>query len=273
MSKILDTYLTTEAELNEGWRQVAAAALMGAAAGSPLNAAAKDSLPTAYTQNISDDSFINYLKQNENGIKSGFENGVWKPHKSAEGGLPTIAYGHKIESKEELARMRQGITEEEAVALLKQDIEKAKVKAAARFKAATKRDFNELPTMAQKMLIDLAFNSTNSFPKFNNAVASGNLKSALAEYERSYKDAKGGKHMLTARNESFRKTLLEPWMVYIKTGFPPIKGKAHKIAQPIQNPHTTVTIPAETPIKKKMISKEKPTTDSVIQLKKIEPLK
>ena len=44
-----------------------------------------------------------FLKKLENRELEGFKNGVWIPHKSPEGGTPTLGWGHKI-TKEEKRR-------------------------------------------------------------------------------------------------------------------------------------------------------------------------
>lgn len=234
MNKILNAYLETEAEviLTEGWRSVAAAAMMGAAALNPMSAAGnKEKLPAHYTQNITDDAMLNYFKNVENGIKSGYKNGKWFPHNSAEGGLPTIAYGHKI-TPTELQRLKLGITEAEALAFLKADITKARNQASKDFKNITKRNFEELPQTAQIMLTDIAFNlgTVKKFKKFSIALATGNIKNALAEYKRSYVDGKGVRHELKDRNAKFKDTFLDPWIVAMRAGFKPLKGKNLKYA-------------------------------------------
>jgi hypothetical protein len=49
------------------------------------------------------EGFVNVVKQVENGVKRGWDKvkGKWFPHASAEGGLKTIAYGHKCTSNNE----------------------------------------------------------------------------------------------------------------------------------------------------------------------------
>lgn len=229
MNKILNAYLETEAEviLTEGWRSVATAAMMGAAALNPMSSdAAKSNLTSHYTQNITDEKMLEYFKKSENGVKSGFKDGKWFPHNSAEGGLPTIAYGHKI-TQPELHKMKQGISDADAINLLKADITKARAQAAKDFNAITKRNFEELPQTAQLMLTDIAFNLGNAlrFKKFIIALGTGNIKNALSEYKRSYADSDGVRHELKDRNSRFKEAFLDPWIVAMRAGFKPLKGK------------------------------------------------
>lgn len=241
-SKILAIYTEQQHDemLDEGWREIAAGAVIGAAAMNPFHATAKENLPQSYTQTFSADNFIKYLKSSENEIKSGFKDGKWYPHKSPEGGMPTIAYGHKIR-QDELVKFRNGITDEEAEELLKGDINTAKHKAADDFKAMTGRNFAELPQTAQYMLIDIAFNlgTIKKFKNFTNALATGNIRGALSEYKRSYVDKKGNRKELVNRNAKFKSSFLDPWVVYIRSGFKPIRGPK------IQKPTITKKIPLD----------------------------
>ena len=74
------------------------------------------------------DSAANIISSFENSMsnrRGGFDEstGKWFPHASVEGGMPTIAYGHKIISNSELANYKKnGLTDNEAKELLKKDI-------------------------------------------------------------------------------------------------------------------------------------------------------
>ena len=67
-----------------------------------------------------DPGFIKYMKSVENSIKSGWKNNKWYPHKSAEGGNKTIAYGHKLKAGEDFSK---GITDTQALQLLTKDLD------------------------------------------------------------------------------------------------------------------------------------------------------
>jgi hypothetical protein len=82
-----------------------------------------------YTTGISDSNLVdrtsNIIKRFENNpnfLKGGFDKQkkLWFPHRSVEGGNPTIAYGHKIQKGEDFS---QGITDTEAEDLLHKDIQ------------------------------------------------------------------------------------------------------------------------------------------------------
>lgn len=126
--------------------------------------------------------FVEYLKSVENGIKKGFWNGIWKPIPAPENPKSLdIGYGHKIKKGENFSK---GITDAQAVSLLKKDIEDAKRKVDRYLKQ------NNMPsnlTQQQwEMLIDYAFNLKDiaTFPKMIEAVVRGDLVTARKEYKR-----------------------------------------------------------------------------------------
>lgn len=152
------------------------------------------------------DDFIEFVKNAENAGKVGY-NAVkdqWLPHPSPEGGLPTIAYGHKIR-KDELDTMQKGITEAEATDLLKADLETAYLAVVAYVMGRIGDiDLTELQT---EMLVEFAFNlgSLRGFPKFTLAVVNEDWDTVKKECVRSYTDAQGKRHELTRRNDLFRR--------------------------------------------------------------------
>lgn len=149
--------------------------------------------------------FVDYIKHAENGIRKGFDvkTGRWLPHASVEGGTPTIAYGHKLQPGE---TYKQGITEEQALRLLNQDLEIARMKAAREVDAQYGQGiFRMLPLQSQEMLTDFVFNlgSLRSFPKFTRAV----LKKDYVTMNNEYKRFSGGRE-LAARNQAFHNRYL-----------------------------------------------------------------
>ena len=189
-------------ELN--WKKtLATAALAGATLfGSPnVDAANK---PTVKKSNekplaISHSSFVGYLKNVENSIKAGYKNGKWYPHKSFEGGTDTIAYGHKLKKGENFS---SGLTDVEADALLKKDIELARQTVRREIK---KYGGSTLSPEKEEMLIDFSFNigTIHKFPKFVGAILKDDWKTAKKEYKR-YSLGKELKN----RNEEFYKRFL-----------------------------------------------------------------
>jgi poly(A) polymerase len=156
------------------------------------------------SQQSFDSDFLNYMKSVENGIKSGFKNGKWYPHKSFEGGMPTIGYGHKIQSEKELQRYFNGVSDQEIISLLKHDLEKAKT--------IVNNYVNSLgvkiPLDKQQleMLTDFAFNlgSLKKFPKFTTAVINKDWDTAKKEYKRF-----SNGNELKDRNQQFFKKYLQ----------------------------------------------------------------
>lgn len=148
--------------------------------------------------------FIKYIKTVENNIKKGMRNGKWYPYQAVEGpkGGWDIAYGHKITKSDDLAKLRNGLTEQEATALLKQDLEKAKSEVENYLKK------NRLPTnLSQKqweMLIDYSFNlgTIGKFPEMTKAIVFQDTPKAKREYKR-YANIGGQKKELQARNSEF----------------------------------------------------------------------
>jgi len=147
------------------------------------------------------DTFIEYIKSVENNNKTGFDvrSKRWMPHRSIEGGSDTIAYGHKIQKNESYLML--GITDEEAVTLLKTDINKARNKAKMevdnKYGTGT---FDALEIKYQEMLIDFAFNlgGLRKFPNLTNGIISNNHHVIRTEY----KLYNAGKE-LVGRNKAF----------------------------------------------------------------------
>lgn len=150
--------------------------------------------------------FLEFIKSIENAGKTGYDSsmGRWMPHPSPEGGLPTIAYGHKIR-KDELDTLREGITESEATDILKADLETAYFAVVAYVMGRIGDvDLTEKQT---EMLVEFAFNlgSLRGFPKFTLAVVNEDWETVKKECVRSYADAQGKRHELTRRNDLFRR--------------------------------------------------------------------
>jgi len=101
------------------------------------------------------DSQIDILKELENSIGSGKneENGKWYPHESVEGGNKTIAYGHKITNEErDAGTFDDGLSEEEAIELLKKDIDEANRKIRVEID-----DFDSFPYYLRQELVNSTY--------------------------------------------------------------------------------------------------------------------
>ena len=197
-----------ESKLDEDWKKTLATTALAAATafgGSQLQAKPKlPSTPTSITKTVtykeptSNSSFIDYLKYVENGNKTGYdkEKKLWFPHKSVEGGNDTIAYGHKIQNGEDFSG---GITDSQAEALLKKDIEKARMQINKELKGT------KLTPKQEEMFIDFVFNmgTLKKFPKFVQAT----LKNDESGMNDQYKRFAGGKE-LKGRNMAFARRYL-----------------------------------------------------------------
>lgn len=103
----------------------------------------------------------------------------WFPHKSPEGGLPTIAYGHKLTPRDVSSnRFKGGISDSDAKELLQNDLFAASLKA-----ARLVPDYKKLPVNVRQGLINAAYRgeikSKHNTIKLMNA---GKWSAAAKEY-------------------------------------------------------------------------------------------
>lgn len=129
--------------------------------------------------------FVQAIKEVENNLHSAKKrgeykqvNGEWKwfPGKSPEGGLPTLAWGHKITPKEwEQNRIyytdeklnqqvfkdfRYGMTDAQVEQILKDDLKKAEDLAKSDWnKYNLKKPYDDLPIKYKGVLVNLVFNA------------------------------------------------------------------------------------------------------------------
>lgn len=209
-------------QLEEGWKDWLAAAAIGASTlggvsgleAKPIKVS-KQLVPVkkpAITQTVSvnkpttsdvsiDQSFIDYIKAAENAGKKGYDKQkkLWFPHKSFEGGSDTIAYGHKIQPGENFSK---GITDAQAEALLKKDLEKA------RDQVTKELGGRQLSKKQMEMFVDFVFNmgTLKKFPKFTVAA----LKNDKEGMKSQYKRFAGGKE-LKGRNSAFLQRFLNEY--------------------------------------------------------------
>ena len=160
-----------------------------------------NNIQQASTNVISAD-FINYIKFVENGQKVGYDKNkkLWFPHKSYEGGMPTIGYGHKIQTNHELEALKKGISDADVENLLKSDLTIANKRVHEYIKRKYKVDVM-LSQKQSEMLTDFSFNvrgGLKTFPKFTDAVLHNQWDIVKQEYLRK----SNGKN-LTGRNKAF----------------------------------------------------------------------
>ena len=156
--------------------------------------------PAPTDQSFSSD-FINFMKNLENDNKTGFHKGKWYPHKSPEGGRPTIAYGHKILTYKEEKKFASGIDDREATKLLIKDLVEAKEKVHKYIREKYKVNLI-LDQKQTEILVEFTFNlgGLNKFPKFTDAVLRKNWDKAEKEYKRHYRTPSGEVKELSRRN-------------------------------------------------------------------------
>ena len=164
------------------------------------------------------------IRREENGIRDGWDNDDnpdrWMPHDSAEGGLPTIGYGHKFSSKKEMDAVikKGGWTEQEALDYFKKDMLIAEKKAKANYEKEYKdREWSSLTTLDKLMLTEIAFNIGDllskkepnigeyNWPLLTNALHEKDYETALNQLGRTY--PRGGKEVpLINRVKALKKT-------------------------------------------------------------------
>lgn len=149
-----------------------------------------------YSQFQPTNDFIGYIARVENSVKAGFKNGKWYPHKSFEGGSDTIAYGHKIQPGENFSG---GITQEQALELLKKDLAVAADRARQIVnKIYGPNSWERLDNKRKEMLVDFAFNGVlTKFPNFLQGVVLNLPKQMKAEYKRFSK----GRELIDRNNQ------------------------------------------------------------------------
>lgn len=125
--------------------------------------------------------FLQKVMQWENSIKSGWNSKKkrWFPHGSVEGGTGTIAYGHKLTSRDiATGRFTKGITQQDAEQILKDDLFIASRKALIMIP-----DYKSLPDNVRQSLINATYRgelkSTHKTVKLMNA---GKWSAAAKEY-------------------------------------------------------------------------------------------
>lgn len=187
-------------------------------------------------------SFVEGIKRVENNIHRAKrvkeyveKDGVWKwfPGKSPEGGLPTLAWGHKITPKEwETKKLlgkdfRNGLTDEEVNKLLKIDMDYAEDLAQRDWDnyhgKANNRLWDDLPDKYKGAMVNLVFNAGPLAKKGKwiwTTLARGVLANddilVLRGMVTSYKKPNGQRVQLTNRAIEIGKALGLPWQALNK---------------------------------------------------------
>ena len=196
------------------------------------------------------EDFINYMLEQENApLLKGKTSKLL--HDSPEGGTKTFGFGHKLTAEEQRTGKINGkpikhMTRDDAIALFKEDLNKASERAKAKLAAGVKSDkygvvkadWDKLSDRQKAMLVDFEFNvkdGIKAFPSFTYGVVNNNQDIMREEYKRSFTDAKGNKREL-ARNKAFADLFFAP----------PIKSAADPESQFMQSPNEKRQLDFET---------------------------
>ena len=161
-------------------------------------------------------NYFNELMIQENSINKGIKGSKYYPYDAVENNVKKkktkdIGYGHKILPGEDFSK---GLTKAEAITLMKKDY-KLKNKSANNFvnNLYGKDTFRNLSPQKQIILTDYQYNvGLEKFPKFLDAVITGDTNRMLNEYER-FSD----KEPLKQRNE-FTKNWINTYLAENKNG-------------------------------------------------------
>ena len=171
-------------------------------------------------------AFVDAIKEVENSVKAGFNKkvGKWFPHKSAEGGTDTLAYGHKLTKEEDKTNIvivngasvdvrNVGLTEEQATQLLTQDLLKALNTARSQWNGeyGKTKGFDDLKLKYQGVLVDLVFNvgtlmnrinpKRYNWPILSSYIIDDNEAKVRETMVRSYTTPQGKRVKLTRRRD------------------------------------------------------------------------
>jgi hypothetical protein len=152
-----------------------------------------------------DKEFLDYIKNAENDVL--YTKGKNIRHKSEEGGLDTVGYGHKLTKTENAMGQVYGykldtLTEEQANAILLEDLKNKNQILINKLGTS----YTNLDPKRKQMLLDIEFNvkkGIDAFPKFKEGVLQNKIDVMKKEYERKFTDSKGVTKPLTRRNELF----------------------------------------------------------------------
>ena len=147
------------------------------------------------------------IRQQENGVRAGWtkKTGKWLPHPSAEGGLPTIGYGHKFATQKEADAMTTsgGITEEQALTLFQEDMNVSESRAKKAYEDKYKdRKWDSLDALGKLMLTEIAFNTGTliengvyNWPSLTKAIHDKDYEAASKQLNRTYTRESDGKQV------------------------------------------------------------------------------
>ena len=159
--------------------------------------------------------FIQKIMQWENSVKAGWNKNTqrWFPHKSPEGGNPTIAYGHKLTDQDISSnRFKNGLSQSEAMDLLNKDLFSASQTASRLIKS-----YQSLPVNVRQALINAVYRgemrSKDNTVKLMNA---GKWQAAADEYinRQDYRESPSIRKRMDWNREqflNFKQTVKDDW--------------------------------------------------------------
>ena len=150
----------------------------------------EEETPGEYYQGDELESQMDILKELENSVGAGKKDGKWYPHVIDEDET-IVAYGHKVTAEEEEAgTYDDGLTEEEAIELLKKDIDEANVKVRDKI-----QDFDSFPFYLKMELVNSAYRGLiQDSPNTLELINKGDFAGAAKEFTNNvpaYKESKG----------------------------------------------------------------------------------
>lgn len=187
--------------------------------------------------------FVDMLMHEENSKEAGRIGSYWRPHKSPEGGLDTIGYGHKLVPSDksitildrEFNLFTDKVPHKYIMALLKMDILRKEKLAAYQFSQHTPikgKKWEDLDILQRAILTEINFNAGLvkdgkwGWPSLAKAMEANNITDTLKELDRFF-TVDGEKRPLKSRVNRMRKVYKEQ---YKKTPTPTgVKGVADLI--------------------------------------------
>lgn len=159
------------------------------------------------------EQFFKYMQMVENDKLYATKDQKYVVHRSPEGGLDTVGYGHKLNVLEKGINTIYGwdidsLTADHCDYILALDLDTFARNLSQKVPVWDKRDLR-----TKEMLVEFEFNLGNveqAFPKFYRAVLEKDIETQRKEYKRYYRDSLGHNHELRRRNRLFYARYLSP---------------------------------------------------------------
>ena len=153
------------------------------------------------------------IKKDDGTYYNALEDGIYYPYEDHVG-KKTIGFGRQ--NSNVVTDYPSGISIEKAHDFLKEDIKNKFSDTKRKYENKYgKESFDKLTKTEQFMLSDYVYNLGYLFPKFTDAIRSGDTKEALKEYKRYSYENKGTKNEIKkslGRNDDYLEQYLQPWI-------------------------------------------------------------